>query len=143
MRALVIFGWAVALLGAASVAVAQDGLREQGDVALRDGRFADALALFRRAAQESGDPSAWLAVGDAADRLRDDATALEAYEAYLAARPDAPDRVEILARIAVLRRVLARRPRVRLAPDFIPASTILDALRETPAGGLGRRLDAP
>lgn len=151
MRALVVLGWVMVVLGGAPAALAQDAsaLRDRGTAALREGRFADALSIFREAAQAGTDPSAWLAVGDAADRLRDDAAALEAYERYLAARPEASDRVEIVARIDVLRAVLARQapPPRRADHGFIPASTILDALRELPAaaptGGLGHLLDPP
>lgn len=140
------------LLGAAiaSPALAQDAeaLRAQGRAALHDGRFDDALRLFRSATESSVDPSVWLEVGDAADRLRDDGTALDAYERYLVARPDAPDRAEIRARIAVLRTVLERGAmptRAANIPDFIPAETILDALRSAPPEpvGLGRRLGRP
>lgn len=136
---------ALVLLSAAP-ASAQPSLREQGRAALREGRFEDALRLFRFAADSGGDPSLWLDVGDAADRLRADGVALEAYERYLEVRPDAPDRVEVLARVQILRAVLHRRPRADRA-DFIPASTILDALEHAPPErappGLGRRLSAP
>lgn len=151
MRALIVLGWVLVCVGIAPAASAQDpsALRDRGSAALREGRFADALELFRQAAQAGTDASAWLAVGDAADRLRDDAAALDAYERYLAARPDASDRVEIVARIDVLRAVLARQapPPRRADHGFIPATTILEALRElpasAPAGGLGHRLDPP
>ena len=67
--------------------------------------------------------------------------ALDAYQRYLAARPDAPDRVEVLARVEILRALRGRRgPPDR--PDFIPASTILHAIDQAPPG-LGRRLDRP
>ncbi|MCZ7677755.1 MAG: tetratricopeptide repeat protein [Sandaracinaceae bacterium] len=135
---------ALVLLSAAP-ASAQPSLREQGRVALREGRFEDALRLFRFAVDNGGEPTLWLDVGDAADRLRADGVALEAYERYLEVRPDAPDRVEVLARVQVLRAVL-HRPRADRA-DFIPTSTILDALEHAPPEsaplGLGRRLSAP
>lgn len=151
MRALVVLGMTLVCLGVAPAASAQEpsAPHDRATAALREGRFADALALFRQAAQAGTDASAWLRVGDAADRLRDDAAALDAYERYLAARPEASDRVEIVARIDVLRAVLARQaaPPRRADHGFIPATTILDALRETPAStpprGLGHQLDPP
>ena len=83
------------VLGGAPAALAQDAgaLRDRGTAALREGRFADALGLFRQAAQAGTDPSAWLAVGDAADRLRDDASSVR-YDVFVVEQ-NVPPEVEM------------------------------------------------
>ncbi len=82
-------------------------LYEAAVVAFDEGRFADALRLFRRSYERSGRPELLYNVGTAADRLRYNEEALEAFEAFLAARPDAEQRANVEARIAVLRQVIA------------------------------------
>ncbi|MBX3248933.1 MAG: hypothetical protein KF901_17280 [Myxococcales bacterium] len=76
-------------------------------VAFDEGRFEDALRLFRRAYELSERPELLFNVGTTADRLRRDEEALEAFEAYLAARPDAANRASVEARIEVLREAIS------------------------------------
>ncbi|MCS6800144.1 MAG: hypothetical protein NZ898_16760 [Myxococcota bacterium] len=80
----------------------------RGREAYERGDFETALASFRRAYELSGRPALLFNVGQAADRLRRDREALEAFEAYLAAVPDAGNRAEVEARIRVLREQIAR-----------------------------------
>ncbi|MFK7985543.1 MAG: tetratricopeptide repeat protein [Sandaracinaceae bacterium] len=140
-------------------------LRAQGQAALRQGRFDEALSAFQQAAFQSRDPRIWLEVGDAADRLRQNDAALDAYRRYLTAAPNADDRAEVAARVAVLQAVVGagrarpllgeaqRRglmptmptaPRARIGEagrrSIIPAAEIVDAIRR---GRAGRRLTAP
>lgn len=141
-------------------------LRENGRAAIREGRFQAALSAFQLAAFQTRDPTAWLEVADAADRLRENAAALDAYRRYLAARPEAPDRVEITARIQILEAVVSsgrrsfigeamRRGIMPTSPSpqvanpigesgrrgIIPASEIIQALRR--GTHVGRSLDRP
>lgn len=152
----------------ASAQSVESELRAAGRSALREGRFEDALSAFQQAAFQSRDPNAWLEVADAADRLRDDVAALDAYSRYLAARPNAPDRVEIVARVEILQRVTAERPSTPIGeahrrglmatrPDgqapsraglgevgrrgIIPAAEIVAAIRR--GSHAGRELAAP
>lgn len=90
-------------------------LREAGRAALREGHIEQAFTTFREAAALTRDPTVWLEVADAADRLRVDAVALAAYERYLEERADAPDRAEIEGRVRVLRDVASGR-RYAVAP---------------------------
>lgn len=83
-------------------------LFEAGRVAFGDGRFEDALAHFQRSHELSGRPELLYNIGTTADRLRREAEALEAFEGYLAAVPDAPNRREVEGRLRVLREELAR-----------------------------------
>lgn len=76
-------------------------------VAFDEGRFDDALRLFRRAYELSARAELLFNIGTTADRVRRDEEALEAFEAYLAARPDAPNRASVEARIGVLREAIA------------------------------------
>ncbi len=84
-------------------------LREEGRAHLREGRIEDAFSRFREAADHTRDPSVWLEVAEAADRLRIDEVALAAYVRYLEERADAPDRAEIEGRVRVLRELASGR----------------------------------
>lgn len=73
-----------------------------GQAAYSAGRFAEALGYFERAYELTREPDLLYNIATVHDRLRHDAQALEAYRGYLEARPDAEDRANIEARIAVL-----------------------------------------
>jgi hypothetical protein len=83
-------------------------LFEAGRVAFDNGRFEDALGHFRRAHELSGRPQLLYNIGAAADKLRLDEQTLEAFRAYLAGVPDARNRAEVEARVAVLEQAVAR-----------------------------------
>ena len=86
------------------------GLFLAGQAAFDAARYEDALAYFRRAHERSARPELLYNVAIAADRLRHDDEALEAFEGFLAGTPpDAPQRRDVEARIAVLREAIARR----------------------------------
>lgn len=85
-------------------------LFEAGRVAYSDGRFEAALAHFRHSYELSGRPRLLYNIGSAADKLRRDQQALEAFEAYLAQVPDADNRNEVAARIEVLRAQVIAHP---------------------------------
>ena len=82
-------------------------LFEAGRTAFRDERFADALGHFRRAYELSRRAELLYNIGTSEDRLRHDEAALEAFEAYLAALPDAENRAEVEGRIELLRASIA------------------------------------
>jgi len=82
-------------------------LFEAGESAFSDGRYEDALERFRDAHELSHRPRLLYNIATAAERLRRDREALEAYEAYLAALPDAHNRREVEARIRILQETLA------------------------------------
>lgn len=84
-------------------------LREEGRAHLREGRIEDAFGSFRDAVSLTRDARVWLELAEAADRLRADDVALAAYERYLEARADAPDRAEIEGRVRVLRELASGR----------------------------------
>jgi tetratricopeptide (TPR) repeat protein len=83
-------------------------LFQRGRDAFNDGRFEDALHDFRRSYQLSGRPELLFNIGSASDRLRHNQEALDAFEGYLEARPEAPNRREVERRIVVLRHAIAR-----------------------------------
>lgn len=78
-----------------------------GRVAYREGRYEDALDDFTHAHDLSGRPELLYNIGLAADRLRRDAEAVAAFEAYLDALPTAENRAEVEGRLRALREALA------------------------------------
>ncbi len=82
-------------------------LFEAGRVAYAAGRFEDALDYFQRAHSMSGRAILLYNVGSAADKLRRDAVALDAFRRYLEAVPAAENRAEVESRIHVLEQVVA------------------------------------
>lgn len=82
---------------------------ESGRLAFEAGRYEEALADFTRSYELSQRGLILFNIGLVHDRLRRDGEALDAFERYLAAVPDAENRTEVESRIAVLRRALAER----------------------------------
>ncbi len=74
-----------------------------------NGDYEEALRLFRQAYELSPRPVLLYNIAATLDRLRRDAEAVEALQAYLEADPDAPERQEIEARIRVLQAGSAER----------------------------------
>ena len=109
-----------ALLDCPAILVAQDApplsaddlearnLFAAGQTAFEAGRFERALEYFERAYELSHRPGLLYNVGIAADRLRNDQRALEAFEAYLASGAvEEAQRPAVEARVEALRRALA------------------------------------
>ena len=122
MRPTTIF-LAFALVSVAAVpAAAQDATAEAearsvfdaGQVAFTDARYDDALVYFKRSYRLSHRPALLFNIGLCHDRLRDDQSAIEAYERYLAEVPSAPNRREVDGRLEALHR--AQRLRVAVNP---------------------------
>jgi tetratricopeptide (TPR) repeat protein len=83
-------------------------LFEAGREAMTQGRYESALAHFREAYDASGRPELLYNIAVAADRLRRDADALEAYRGFLASLgPGDPNRVDIERRVEVLEGIVA------------------------------------
>jgi len=93
-----------------------------GRAAFDAGRFADALRHFEQAYEVSQRPALLYNIGLAHDRLRSDEKALAAFEAYLAALPEAPNRAEVETRAQALRDAIARDSETA-APVPTPAET--------------------
>ncbi len=91
-----------------------------GQSAFEAGRYDRALEHFERAYALSHRSGLLFNIGVAADRLRHDARALEAFEAYLAAGPSEELRTQVEARVEVLRRLEAERNAVGAAPVTPP-----------------------
>ena len=105
----------IACVLAASPAAAQDTTEEArlafeaGREAFANGRFGPALEYFDRAYALTQHPDILYDIGHTADRARQDARALEAFEAFLEARPESDERPAIETRMATLRRAIAER----------------------------------
>ncbi|AKF04551.1 tetratricopeptide repeat protein [Sandaracinus amylolyticus] len=93
---------------------------ESGRLAFESGRYEEALADFRRSYELSQRPLILYNIGIVLDRLRRDAEALDAFERYLEAVPDAENRADVEARIAILRTQVAAPPPVQEAAPIPP-----------------------
>lgn len=80
---------------------------ESGHLAFAEGRYDDALVDFTRAYDLSRRAELLYNIGLAADRLRRDEEAIAAFEAYLAALPEAENRAEVQRRLRALRDAVA------------------------------------
>lgn len=102
-------------------AEAREAFREGSD-AYAEARYGEAMRLFRRAYELSGRAALLYNIGLTADRLRDDAAAVEAFERYLASGEDA-------RRDEVERRLAASRARLIASsvPDSRPDPARLDS----------------
>lgn len=83
-------------------------LFEAGDLAFRDGRYETALTRFHESYDLSHRPALLYNIAVCLDRLRRDAEAIEAYDTYLAALPDAANRDEVEGRLRAMREAAAR-----------------------------------
>lgn len=97
-----------------------------------NGDYEEALRLFRQAYELSPRPVLLYNIAATLDRLRRDAEAVDALQAYLEADPDAPERAEIEARIRVLQAGIAEREAEDAARDAErrQQEAALDAERE-------------
>ncbi len=89
-----------------------------GTQAYGDGDFDTALASFRRAYELTASADLLFNVATVADRMRRDDEALEAYEAYLSARPDSADKEHVEGRIEALRAAIEERRRAEIEADI-------------------------
>ena len=79
-------------------------LFEKGRAAWDEGRYREAWEHWHHSYRLSRKPELLYNVGQAADRLRMDREALEAFRLYLEKNPDAPNRKEVENRIRILER---------------------------------------
>ena len=98
-----------------------------GTQAYADGEFDTALASFRHAYELTGSPDLLFNVATVSDRMRRDEEALEAYEAYLQARPDSADREHVEGRIEVLRAAIEERRRAEIEADIEARKAAVEA----------------
>lgn len=110
---------------------------QAGRVAYGNGDFESALEYFRRALELSDRPALLFNVGMAATQLRRDREALEAFEAFLEAEPDAPNAAQVRARIEVLRRSLQAEPEPEAEPGQPAGGDLVPALVAFGAAGAG------
>lgn len=78
-------------------------LFQLGQSAFDDGRYQAALDYFQQAYDLSHRPQLLYNIGQAADRLRLDRRALEAFESFLRDAPESPQHTPTRARVEVLR----------------------------------------
>jgi len=112
-------------------------LFQAGQLAFEDGRFADALDAFQRAHELSQRPALLYNIGLAADRLREDELALDAFQRFVAAMPDAPERSRVEARIAAIRQAIARRE--ALSPQQVAQASMTAPTQAPPPADIEAR----
>jgi tetratricopeptide (TPR) repeat protein len=139
MRFLLVVVVSVTWLASASAARAQkDTPHEEriarakkafaaGTRAYSNGDFETALARFKRAYELTGSPDLLYNIATVSDRMRLDEEALEAYEGYLEARPQSPDREHVASRIDVLRSAIEARRRAELDAEIEARKAAIDA----------------
>jgi len=113
-------------------------LFDAGEIAYADGRYDAALTEFRQAFELSGRQELLYNIGLAAERLRRDQEALDAYRAYIEARPDAANRAAIESRIHILEAALAQHtePTTPTEPVVPPQEINEGGITVTVAGGV-------
>jgi tetratricopeptide (TPR) repeat protein len=129
----------------ASDAVAK-GLFQAGAAAFDAGQFTEALEHFQAAYARSPRPKLLYNIGQAADRLRQDEVALDAFQRYLAEVPDADGREQIEARVRVLEQAVAEQraaaadeeAREGTAHEPSPAPSVAPASPEPPPADTAR-----
>ena len=81
----------------------------QGQEFFEAGEYEAALSKFEQAYELSQRPMLLFNIGSTLDRLRREEEAVTAFQRYLDEEPDAPDRVEIEARLRILRGAIEER----------------------------------
>jgi tetratricopeptide (TPR) repeat protein len=96
-----------------------------GKAAYEIGNYQDALRYFQQAYELSGRATLLYNVGQAADRMRYDETALAALKRYLAELPDAANRNEVQERIRVLEGVVAAKQAQQAQLDAAQSASVV------------------
>jgi tetratricopeptide (TPR) repeat protein len=105
------------------------GLFEQGAAAYEAGHYEAALGFFEESYALSERATLLFNIGTSADRLRRNELALQNYEAYLAALPEAVNRGEVSSRVLVLREELAQQQRLESSLANLEAESTEDRSR--------------
>lgn len=98
-----------------------------GRVAFDEGRFEAAIRHFQASYELSERPALLYNIAQCYDRLRRDPQAIEAFERYLQAAPDAENRPTVEARLRALREAVAQSERASAASEAAPRDQPRDA----------------
>lgn len=91
-----------------------------GESAYAQARYEEALRDFQRSYELSGRPELLYNVGLSAERLRQDALAIESFERFLDLRPDHEHADQVRTRLALLQRAGDNEPDEPDEPDEVP-----------------------
>lgn len=106
-----------------------------GRAAFEEQRYETALGYFEKAYQQSGRPALLYNIARCRDRLDQPAQALRAFEQYLTAEPNPPNRELVESRVVTLRALVAeQRAQAASAPAAVPAPAPVIAVHTTDAG---------
>jgi len=112
------------------------GLFDAAMAAFDDGRFDDALGYFQRSHDLSHRPELLFNIASTYERLRHDREAVENYEAYLEALPNASNRAFVEGRLRILRPIVEAEAEGRTTPTETTVPTPRDVAEnaESPDG---------
>jgi hypothetical protein len=105
-----------------------------GAAAFEEHRYADALAYFEQTYALTPLPRLLYNIGLAAEHLGDRARAVSSFEQYLAAMPDAENRVEVEGRLTILRSGASSPPDADEATPPPPAELVDPSAAAGPSG---------
>jgi tetratricopeptide (TPR) repeat protein len=113
-------------------------LFEESETAYNEGRFEEAAAMLRRAYDLHPDPTLLFNLARAEEGMGDLTGAIDTYERYITAAPDAPDAGAIRARIETLRR---QREQLSNAATPTEEPEVVEEESETPVADDGPGID--
>jgi hypothetical protein len=111
------------------------GLFQAGKAAFDAGAYSEALTRFQEAYDHSQKPELLYNIGLAADRLRYNQAALQAFEKYQRLLPDAENRVEVENRIRALHEVIDREAAAGKTSGIVGVSPVAAASVDTRVSG--------
>jgi len=95
-------------------------LFQAGKAAYESGNYSDALSFFEQAYARSKRAELLYNIGQAADRLRRDDTAIESFTKYLEQTPDAANRAEVEKRVKALQEARSARQQQPPQTEVVP-----------------------
>ncbi len=99
----------------------------------QNGEFEAALAHFRRAYELTQSPDLLYNIATVSDRMRHDEEALEAYEGYIEARPNSPDREHVRGRIKALKHAIRAKQQAEFEAELEAQRAAIEAAEQVKA----------
>ncbi len=104
-----------------------------GTSAYQNGDFEAALGHFRQAYELTKSPDLLYNIATVSDRMRHDGEALAAYEGYIKARPNSPDREHVEGRIESLRAAIRAQQQAEIDAEMEAERAAIEAAAQIKA----------